>query len=72
MKVISTYPDGNALVEFDNLVQQTDVVGGVTAPIQAVVAISSIPDLICISQKARRSAQKMSSIFAIMKKNEIS
>ena len=32
MKVISTNPDGSALVEFENLVRHTEVVG-VTAPV---------------------------------------
>ncbi len=71
MKVISTNPDGSALVEFENLVRHTEVVG-VTAPVQALIAISSIPGLIRTGQKARRGAQKVNSIFAKMKKHEVS
>lgn len=70
MKVLSTNPDGGALVEFENLVRQTEVVG-ITAPIRALVPISSIPGLIRTGQKARRGAQKVSSIFAKMKKHEV-
>ena len=71
MKVISTNPDGSALVEFEKLVRQTDVVG-VTAPIRALVSISDIPGLIRTGQKARRSAQKLNSIFATWKRHEVS
>ncbi len=71
MKVISTNPDGSALVEFENLVRHTEVVG-VVAPIQALVDISSIPGLIRTGQKAKRGAQKINSIFAKWKKYEVS
>jgi len=63
MKVISTNPDGSALVEFENLVVHTNVIG-VTAPIRVVVAISEIPEPTRIGQKGRREAQRFKSMFA--------
>lgn len=71
MKVISTFPDGSALVEFSNLERQTEVVG-VTAPIQAMISISSIPDLVRLGQKGRRAGQQINSIFARMKRHKVS
>ena len=65
MKVISVEPDGNALVEFENLHRLTTVIGK-TAAIRAIIPIASIPDIIRIGQQGRRAAQKINSIFAKM------
>ena len=62
MKIISTSADGTALVQFENLIRYTDVVG-ITAPIQAKVSIASIPSMLRIQQQGRRAAQKLQSLF---------
>lgn len=69
MKVISTSPDGAALVEFGNLVQHTKVIGQ-KEPIRAIVAISEIPKLEQIGRQARRSAQKLSSVFSKIQQDD--
>ncbi|HAS84777.1 MAG TPA: hypothetical protein DCS23_01735 [Candidatus Yonathbacteria bacterium] len=65
MKVISTDPDGSALIEFENVHCNTNVIGE-TAPVRAVVSISRIPDLIRIGQQGRRAVQKLNSLFAVI------
>ncbi|MFA5997134.1 MAG: hypothetical protein WC791_01440 [Candidatus Paceibacterota bacterium] len=69
MKVLSTKPDGSALVEFTNLPQYTNVIG-VKEPVRAIVSISEIPKLVRIGQQARRSAQKLSALLAKNQQDE--
>lgn len=67
MKVLSTTPEGEALVEFENLVQHTKVVG-VKEPIRAVVAISEIPKLVRLGQLGQRAGQQIRSLLIQLRK----
>ncbi|OGZ17009.1 MAG: hypothetical protein A2494_00785 [Candidatus Lloydbacteria bacterium RIFOXYC12_FULL_46_25] len=62
MKVISN--DGESvLVEFDNLVQQTNVIG-VSAPVRAKFHSSQLAGLEKIRQAGQRSAQQFNQMMA--------
>lgn len=62
MKVISR--DGEkVLVQFDNLIQRTGVVG-VTAPIQAKIPMSMLAGLEEIRQLGQLSAQRFTQMMA--------
>lgn len=63
MKVISTTPEGTALVEFGNLMQRSRIIG-IPDPVLAVVPIASIPRAIHIGQNARRHGQRTRALLA--------
>lgn len=62
MKVLSV-DDGQALVEFDNLVQHTNVIG-VTEPVRAMVPVAMLPGLEKFRQAGQEAAQSFNKLMA--------
>ncbi|HBH71764.1 MAG: hypothetical protein UU88_C0015G0024 [Parcubacteria group bacterium GW2011_GWC1_42_11] len=62
MKVLSI-DDGQVLIEFDNLVQYTNVVG-VTEPVRAMVPVAMLPGLEKFRQAGQEAAQRFNQVMA--------
>jgi len=62
MKVLSV-DDGQALVEFDNLVQHTNVIG-VTEPVRARVPVAMLTGLEKFRQAGQEAAQSFNKLMA--------
>ncbi|MGB2580261.1 MAG: hypothetical protein WBC83_01035 [Minisyncoccia bacterium] len=62
MKVLSVDGD-HSLIEFDNLVQHTNVIG-VTEPVRAMVPTAMLPDLEKFRQAGREAAQSFKQLMA--------